>query len=217
VLTKKKNYFIEVPLQWQIFHRGGQIGTQVFPLINWFNGTTGISYEHKISPGNQIKKFRMDNYVLLYEDFSSQKAAIFSSGRALYLNFSLQTKWLDVMASYWLSDQFRSFQGGNVYQSIAVFPLRAEAGDTISKPVYTHPRAGITPQESYNKEPYREKDRELLILRFMRDFNIINGLTLTLRFEPIYNLHRRTFEFSHGLYVTYQQDFLLKKVIPQQK
>jgi hypothetical protein len=211
--VKKDNFTLESPLQIQMFHRGGQIGQYATNLTNWFNGAVGISSRHIPGPSSAIRKIRMDAYVAWFQDFSSRKVNIYAYGSGLYLNIALESKWLEVMASYWQANRFRSWQGGNLYQSVAVFPPRINIAlpDPNAKPEKTSPRAIVPITDTL---PYRETDRELLVIRLMKDFKIMNGLIFTLRIEPVYNLPMGTFEFSHGFYITYRQQFLLKKVKP---
>jgi hypothetical protein len=212
-LVNKEKYQVEIPLQIQMFHRGGQIGTHSNRLTNWFNGAIGLSSQYNFSNHSRIRSLRLEGYGVMYQDFSSRKVNIFKNGSGLYYNLTLKTKWLDIMASYWLANRFRSWQGGNLYQSVAVFSPRLETPDPFAKPIIKSPRLVSQPGDT-SQIPYRETDRELLILRLMHDFRIMKGLVLTLRIEPVYNLPNRTFEFSHGFYITYRQNFLLKKISP---
>jgi hypothetical protein len=210
---RKDNFALETPLQIQVFHRGGQIGQYANNLTNWLNGAIGISSRHTLSSVNTIRKIRIDAYAAWYQDFSARKVNIYAYGSGLYLNMALESKWLEVMASYWQANRFRSWQGGNLYQSVAVFPPRINIAppDPDPKPVQPSPRTRPIAADTL---PYRETDRELLIIRLMRDFKIMNGLVFTLRIEPVYNLPMGTFEFSHGFNISYRQNFLLKKVKP---
>jgi hypothetical protein len=210
---RKDNFVLESPLQIQMFHRGGQIGKYANNLTNWFNGAIGISSQHVLGSTTNIRKIRMDAYATWFQDFSSRKVNIYEYGSGVYLNMALESKWLEIMASYWQANRFRSWQGGNLYQSVAVFPPRTSIAppDPNAKPEHPSPRAHKPVATTL---PYHETDRELLIIRLMKDFKIMNGLVFTLRIEPVYNLPMGTFEFSHGFYITYRQNFLLKKVKP---
>lgn len=211
--VRKENFLLESPLQMQVFHRGGQIGKHASNLTNWFNGAAGIRSRHFFGSLATVRSIRMDIYGAWYQDFSNTKVNIYAYGSGLYFNMALESKWLELMLSYWQANRFRSWQGGNLYQSVAVFPPRINIAppDPHAKPQQPNPRAQPKKADSL---PYRETDRELLIIRLMRDFKIMNGLLFTLRLEPVYNLPMGTFEFSHGFYITYRQNFLLKKIKP---
>lgn len=211
--VRNQKFMLESPVQLQMFHRGGQIGQYATNLTNWFNGAAGISGHYFFGSTASVRNLRMEAYGVWFQDFSSRKANIFAYGSGLYFNIGLENKWLNVLATYWQANRFRSWQGGNLYQSVAVFAPRTSIAlpEPNAKPQMPSPRAKT---RVANRFPYRETDRELLIIRLMRDFKIMNGLVFTLRIEPVYNLPKGTLEFSHGFYITYRQNFLLKKAKP---
>ncbi|WP_128544844.1 hypothetical protein [Larkinella soli] len=97
------------------------------------------------------------------------------SGGAFYPNLTLGLKPLTVLVSYWNGNDYRAEYGGDLYQSATR-------------------RFGST---------YREARRRLLIVRFLKDVKIADGLVVTLRFEPHYDLKNRLFEHAEGIYLTF--------------
>jgi hypothetical protein len=59
-----------------------------------------------------------------------------------------------------------------------------------------------------------ERRRQLLILRVLRDYQLPGHLTLTTRFEPLYDLNNGLFDFSFALYLNFNQSFLLTTLRP---
>ncbi|MFD1144393.1 hypothetical protein ACFQ4C_24920 [Larkinella insperata] len=96
-----------------------------------------------------------------------------SSGGALYPNLTVHLKPVTVLLSYWNGNLYRADLGGDLYQS------------------YTR---------RYNST-YREPHRRLLIARFLKDVKITDGLGVTVRFEPHYDLANHLFEHSEGVYI----------------
>jgi hypothetical protein len=62
--------------------------------------------------------------------------------------------------------------------------------------------------QSYSRkikyEGYYEPYRSILILRLVKDWKIIDGLNVSLRLEPHYDVQNGNFEHAEGLYVKYQ-------------
>ncbi|WP_345237989.1 hypothetical protein [Hymenobacter saemangeumensis] len=103
----------------------------------------------------------------------------------VYLNGTLETKYADFMLSYFQGRNFISPLGGDLYQGIS---------RTVSDPTYS------------------EANRQLLLLRLMRDFRIDDSAALTVRVEPVYDLNARLLDFSFGVYLNFRQEWLLGNV-----
>ena len=125
----------------------------------------------------------MDHYYVLYRDPSSQTQQAFEEGGGFYFNFLLNTRFnLGTMVSYWNAREFIAPRGGPLYQSVS-----NKVGDPL----------GV------------EEDREILLIRFLYDLKIADGVYLTARFEPFYDFRNATFEHSIGFYINYRTNFLL--------
>jgi len=175
---------IGLPFQFTALHKGGQIDASDLPLVTMFNGAAGLKIEKKL-PGNFWKALRTENYYLVYKDFSHSRLAPFTAGNGIYLNLGVDTKVQNVLLSYWRGNGYIAEQGGRLFQSAST--------------TYTNPN-------------YLEENRELLILRFSHDLPITDDITLTLRFEPLYDFKNPQLEFSHGLYLHFNSDFFLTKL-----
>lgn len=88
------------------------------------------------------------------------------------------------MLSYWRGDGYISELGGRLYQS---------ASTTFKNP------------------DYLEEERELLILRLMKDIALLDNLTLTLRLEPLVDFNDPKLEFSSGFYLNFNTDFFVAR------
>ncbi|TRX56234.1 hypothetical protein FNH22_16480 [Fulvivirga sp. M361] len=185
-LLLDKSWKVELPLQLVAFHRGGQIDTSPLPLQTYFNSALGVALSKSFTAANLIQSFRFEGYHMYYKDFSNTQELTFLDGDGIYLNASIKTKiHLDIMASYWKSDEFLSFSGGQLYQSVS----------------------GIL------REPFTvESERQLLIVRFLHNLKISDNIFVSTRFEPYYDIENGLFEFSHGLYINYRPQFFLTRV-----
>lgn len=183
-IVDREDFTLGLPVQFFIFHRGGQIDTSDAPLQTYSNSAVGISLLWKEWHGF-ITGLESRNYFVSYIDHSPEQIQTYQDGYGLYLNLTAKTKVnLDIMVSYWSGNEFASIQGGRLYPSVS---------GTVKNPFYT------------------EEDRDLLIFRFLHNLKLSEDIVLSTRFEPFYDLNNNTFEFSHGFYVNYNLDFVLKK------
>lgn len=179
---------VGIPLQVLIYHLGGQINLNTDPVVTLVNSAFGANFEYRFPKSNFIRSWRMDHYYVLYGDPSSQTQQAFEEGGGFYFNFLLNTRFnLGAMVSYWNAKEFIAPRGGPLYQSVS-----NKVGDPL----------GV------------EEDREILLLRFLYDLKIADGVYLTARFEPFYDLRNATFEHSIGFYINYRTNFLLYRHKP---
>ena len=193
-LPKPKIYqmHLNLPLQFTGFHQGGQIDVNNKPLTTIFNGAAGLEYRYDLFPWSNwsaeqkqfLHSLYTKNYFVGYDDYSFEHQLPFQSGSGIYLNAGANTRFGELMVSYWRGNGYISEFGGKLYQS---------ASTTVKNPNFI------------------EKERELLIIRHMSTFHLTEGVTLTNRFEPFFDLNKGTFEFSTGFYVHFDTDFFLGK------
>lgn len=102
-------------------------------------------------------------------------------GAGFFVNPYMKTKiGLTVMGSYWYGDKFLTIQGNLLYPSVNdQYPMRMD------------------------------KKREFVMLRFLYDVKVAEGLTLTARAEPFYDTYAEAIEYSFGLYLNFSERFFL--------
>ncbi len=175
---------VTLPFQFTAIHRGGQIDTLDKPLQTLFNEALGI--EARMMLGNRHRALRFNGYVLGFQDNSpTQGQNPFKYGRGLYLNTTFETRYADVMLSYWQGSRFIAPLGGDLFQS---------ASRTVSNP------------------DYLDRQRRILLVRLLRDFRISDAAALTVRVEPVYDFNARLLDFSFGVYLNFRQEWLLGNV-----
>ncbi|HEU5291463.1 MAG TPA: hypothetical protein VFU05_12525 [Cyclobacteriaceae bacterium] len=105
----------------------------------------------------------------------------YEDGFGFFINPYVTTKiGLTVMGSYWRGNEFLTVQGGDLYPSInEKYPTRVD------------------------------EERDFLMLRFLYDVKIAEGLILTARAEPFYDTYAETLEYSFGLYLNFSDRFFL--------
>jgi hypothetical protein len=128
----------------------------------------------------------MNHYFVGSKDFSNTAATVFESGNAFYLNTTLKMKsGLEFQGSYWKGNGYEPIQGGKLYSSVS---STVKTSDNI------------------------EEHRSLLILRCLINKKIANGLDVSIRFEPFYDLGNSVFEFSHGMHLNFTPEIFITKM-----
>jgi hypothetical protein len=112
---------------------------------------------------------------------TSSDLLTFDDGYGIYINPYLTTKFgLTVMGSYWSCNEFLTIQGGQLYPSVADnYPSRLD------------------------------EKRDLIMLRFLYDVKLADGLMLTARAEPFYDTYAEAVEYSFGFYLSFSDRFFL--------
>jgi len=184
ILYQGKRTSISLSFQGNVYHKGGQIDTTGIPLTTWFNGAAGAKI--RTVPGNGIllKYIEFQGFVVGFKDNSNAKKLPFVGSTAAYLNLSARTRWFELMLSYWKSNGFTSFQGGQLYRSVS---------------------ANIKNLRHF------ENSRELIFVRILKDWEVMPDFWISARFEPYFDLKNNLFEFSHGLYFNYRGELWKSK------
>jgi len=176
---------LSVPLQFTARHFGGQIDTLRAPIQTLFNYAGGLVARVPLG-GSFVQAVRVNAYGLLFDDHSFANYRLpFQAGKGLYINGTLETKYVDLMLSYWQGSKFYAPLGGNYYQSIA---------------------------SRYGTPGYTDAERRLLLVRLLRDFRISDAAALTVRVEPVYDFNRSLLDFSFGFYLNFRQEWLLGNI-----
>ncbi|RYE91355.1 MAG: hypothetical protein EOO37_00505 [Cytophagaceae bacterium] len=176
---------VSIPFQFTARHAGGQIDTLHAPIQTLFNYATGVVARLPLK-GRVLQAVRLNAYGLLFDDHSMGNYRLpYQTGNGLYLNGTLETRYADLMLSYWQGHQFYAPLGGNYYQSVA---------------------------SRYGTPGYTDAERKLLLVRLLRDFRIADAAAITVRVEPVYDFNAKLFDFSFGVYFNFRQDWLLGNI-----
>ena len=178
-LILKPNFYLSIPIQLTFQHRGGQTTKDTGQVITNINTAIGMEAEWQMK--GFLQKIRIQNYFVGYRQ-NSNYHPFFPDGSGVYLNLTAESKFMNVMFSYWNSTGYMSDAGGDLYQSVG---------------------------RTYNYGKVIERYRNILIIRMMKDWKIIDNLYLTFRFEPYFDFNNKDFEHSESLFLTYRQDFRL--------
>ena len=186
LLTDSARWLVALPLQFTATHRGGQIDTIDKPLQTLFNGATGLRVRRGLT-SRFASALHFDGYLTYFNDYSFTEELPFKSGNGIYLNAGVDTRLSNLQLAYWSGRGYISPLGGRLYQSVSSSPVDVN---------------------------YTERQRQLLILRVLRDYRLPGQVILTTRFEPLYDLNNGLFDFSFALYLNFNQSFLLSTLRP---
>lgn len=126
--------------------------------------------------GLRVQKDFLSNQSLVADNYYVSYFESPLKGSAYYLNGYWQHPKFQVGISYWFGHFFSSPMGNDLFQS-------------------------YTRKFNYEgSEPYRS----ILMLRLVKDWKVIDGLNVSLRLEPHYDVQNGKFEHSEGLYLKYQ-------------
>lgn len=184
-LLQNGNWKLSIPVQFLAYHQGGQIDIlKAIPISTLFNGAAGFKLHKTIS--DKIKEVYTDNYLAVYKDFSPTKVRAYQGGFGLWLNAGVDTKWGNLIASYWKGNNFITIKGMPLYQSVS---------------------------ETLYDAGFKQKSRNILALRYVYQKQLIPNLYLDLRFEPHFDLDHAdsNLQFNHSLFLTYKEDFRIFK------
>lgn len=179
----RSSWELSFPVQLLAHHKGGQIDASPLPLTTILNGAYGVTVEWASKSQAFVRGFRMDHLFLHYNDLSRERQTVYKNGYGIYLNATLNTAVTDLMVAYWYGNRYYNPYGNAIYNSVST--------------TYKHPG-------------HTEETRPLLIIRFMKDIEILDNLYLISRFEPHYDFNNARIDFSHGIYISYKSHFMLK-------
>jgi len=171
------------PLQLTAQHFGARLDTTGIAASTLLNYTIGASIAWQGGDNAFMKLVKFEPYLAFYKTLGVSTLPL-SSGEGYFINFIANSQVFDFMLSYWFGQDFHSPEGGYLFSSI---------GSRWDQPLLV------------------ENKRELLIFRFYKDIKIEDGLIISFRFEPYYDLQNQFLEYSGGLYFSYRPSFLITK------
>lgn len=176
----------KVPFQAVLVHTGGQIDTVPGGIYTNVNYAAGIVLNKKLQH-KYIKTVFVDaRYTLCSNLYDDTPVIIRSWGDGFFGNIGMKGAYkTEVLFSYWLGDWYHTEYGGNLYSS---------QSSTVRYSWY-----------------WKERFRELLIMRLTKTFELTKGATMLLRAEPHYDFRHKQFEYSLGFYISIDERLWLRK------
>ncbi|MES2558602.1 MAG: hypothetical protein V4590_02610 [Bacteroidota bacterium] len=157
-------------------HTGGQIDTDTSNMTMQVNAAVGLQLGQVTKKG-WINEWRIDGYVMEYLENTNSGYFPYREGLGVYANVFLRRGALGLLASYWQGDKWIAPRGSTLYSSVS-----------LDKPGYTEPV------------------RQLIFIRFLYNKPLADGLNLSGRIEPVYDIKNSLLDFSYSLYLSYKLD-----------
>ncbi len=175
---------VEVPFQLMANHMGGQIDISNATAGTIFNSSPGIGLIVPLRKNGMLHAVRSELYLSFYDATDPVKNQPVLSGSAYYINLTGAFKWFDIMISYWNGDDYYAPYGSALYRS---------------------------PAFDYEVSGYYEENRNLLIGRILYEKKLSGGMSLGIRFQPIYDINNQLFDHMESLFLRFRTDFILNR------
>lgn len=186
LILRKDSFRILGHFQGTAQHKGGQIDTSGLPLLTWFHGGPGLSLNWQSASRKGLRSVSLSAFALGFRDQSPQARLDYRSSLSPYITLQGVFSWGTLMVNYWHSTGYASPVGGVLFRTVS----------------------------SRNDRPVRDlRSRELLFLRYIKDWPLSGGLWISLRLEPFFDLRSQRWEFSHGLYFTFRGKILKGRAV----
>jgi hypothetical protein len=176
LISNDNGFSVSVPLQGTTFHRGGQIDTDSSNMLMVFNGGAGIVFNKKW--GNAfLSQMQLDAMSFSFVENTNSGYLPYKNGQSFMGNISATSHNLTFMVSYWNATNFIAPRGTTIYQSMSI-----------------------------DKPGFAEGNRQLIFVRLLYAKPLADGLTITARLEPVYDVKASLLDYSYSLYLSYKLD-----------
>lgn len=184
-IKQTSKWRFSLPLQVLVFHQGGQIDTLDKPLKTYLNGAAGFKLKYYTE--GLIQSVSTENYLVGFNDNSGVQQLPYKKGSAFYLNAGVESRLGNLILSYWNGNKYIASAGMPLFQSVSY---------------------------KLGEEGYAEKKRELLIVRYAYQKQLIPDFYLDFRVEPVIDLASqgsKQLDFYHSFFLVYKHEFRLLK------
>lgn len=181
-IAGKSQLKVEMPLQFLVFHRGGQIDTSPERMQNLLNYATGIDFTWDMA-NSVFNSLSFRGYLAGFSDMSGELQYPWDEGWAVYPNFIVRTSRLEAGIGYWTGARFIAPLGEPVFQSVSA----------------------VDPE-------FTEEHRKLLTSKIVYQRGLAKGIDMGLRFEVYYDLPAGRFDHSGGLHIIIDHRFFITKL-----
>lgn len=189
-LFSDNNFEINLPLQFLIYHKGGDIDTSPDPILSILNGVAGLDFQYQLNNKNLIS---IEPSVYLYSaltspnDPNSVNAQAFENGSAFYLKAKYKTEKFDASVGIWSANEFIAPRGEFLFSSISDNNSFTQEDRTVipAKVGYTHP--------------------------------ISEAIKIAVRADAYYDVDNTNLDYSNGVYFIIDESFFIKKIHPKRE
>jgi len=188
-LFRSDDFQMRLPIQWLMYHRGGQIDLSPDPILTVFNGGAGLDLVYDLKPNHSLSIspfFFIFRELSLVETGTSQLK--FGRGNAMYLKLKYEQPKIEAMLGYWRGYQFLAPYGEFLFQSASEFD------PNIS-----------------------QKNRQLLTGKFYYKYKPSSSIRLELRLDAYYDIIKRVQDHAVSLFIVIDDDFFITQIKKQER
>ncbi|MCF8309620.1 MAG: hypothetical protein K9I68_11480 [Bacteroidales bacterium] len=182
VISGDSDIHLNIPLQFLVRHKGGQINETGLPTTSVFNYASGAKLETSIS--NSFIHLAGINFLYLgYRELSDKDLNLYEEGNALYPVAEAKTEYSRLRIGYWHARKFYAPLGHPIFQNIAMED--ASTG---------------------------KKKRRMMTagLRYRRQ--LLKGVVITVNWDNYINTGSGDWNYTYALSVRFKEEFFLKKL-----
>jgi len=173
---------VSVPLQFLVYHQGGEIDSSPLGVVTHYNYATGL--ELGFNTGSEsFRKVNFNSYWLGYNCPDGPAPLVYTSGHALSFVVSADTRWGNFFLDYWNAYRFASPFGKKLYLSVS------DKDTSLS-----------------------QTDRSIAALNYVLKKQIAKGVHFAVQGEALFDFLNSDFSYGYSFYLVINQDFFLKKI-----
>ena len=180
-VVNSKKWEMNIPFSFLVYHKGGQIDTPDRPLQTLLNTAIGAEFKYHY---NEKKNHYLyaDAQLMSFNDFSFTKSYPTKNGTGIMANLGWKFGHTSLSTTYWNANNFYAVHGAPLYRSVS---------------------------DQINNAGFYQKNRSLLFVRLISNYEITKNFSISARLEPYWDLDNPSFEFSNSLFLTYRENFNL--------
>lgn len=176
LFEKENGLYLSIPCQAIAHHRGGQIDTDTSNMTMQVNSAIGLQLG-QLKPKGWINEWHVDGYITEYRENTNSGYFPYREGMGIYANVFLRKGAWGLLGTFWQGDKWIAPKGTTLYSSVSI-----------------------------DKPGYVETIRQLIFVRFLYNKPLSDGLNISARFEPVYDVKSSLLDFSYSLYLSYKLD-----------
>lgn len=182
VISGESGIQLNIPLEFLLRHKGGQINDAGLPTTSVFNYASGATLGYNFSD-RFIRNVGVNFLYLGYNDLSNKDVHLFKNGNALYPFASLESQFSRIRVGYWDGYKFYSPLGYPMFQNIAL-----------------------------NDATHGKKERRMITADFRYSRQLIESVDISVTWGNFVNTENGDWNYTYSLSVCFKEDFFLKKL-----
>ena len=175
---------VELPIQFLISHKGGQIDSSPNPVASIANGMSGIKINYQI---NAERNLSIETLFFLYNGWNLPESGVnsqpYKDGTAAYFKVHYNNNNFHSILGYWSSNKFISPRGESLFLSVSDWD-----------------------------ENFAQEKRKLITAKIEWGHPITKFIKVIFKADAYYDIINQDFSHALGLYFVINESFLISKI-----